>query len=1136
MQVSAFLQDSASHAEACREFAADIRRAVRTGYNGHVGDKIADIPAPGEAALLSAAVFDADLIAKLRNMGDHSLSSVLKQVSLHDTAMLPNALRMRLAALTARLADGALSLSDAMAIGADDVREGYACQSMFREYAPFIGELQLRRLDLARNGLCCSDGMALQHVLSAQLHLQHLDLSSNTDPSPESIMPAISSATSLTFIDLSNCFQYNGKEPILQPMGHLSHLSHLNILGCQVPMSELRDNATVFTALTALTHLQMGSFHELELGTAAAITHLLPPTICHLTLSWGEQVSLAQTTYATLPDGLRRLTALTYLCLGDPTCGPSKYGKWPPEHATLSSVFAALGTLPHLTHFAAPQLRAPRRALTHLSTSPSLRALALTPELDPALSELTQLTSLHIHSDACSSHRSRWCHLKPLVALESLRLHKFVESPAAQQALRAALAGAAPTLSDFELDVFVDAPGWPGADGGTVALFTQLTCLTRLVVTDWKDLCVGPEGFARAVAPLRRLRHLSASGIGCAVGDPCGAAGDAAAGDAAEGDAAAPAARRSLGATLGESIGGLTELTELRLTGMDMPGKVDLVGALSTLRALRVLGLKECALATPEVAALAELLQRGVFPALEELNVAHNSLTAAAVAALADGLPAARRLRHLDMHALCGHEFERPREKYSTDDESIVSDEDGDGDSDGSGGSDADSDLHDDMHDDGEGDEAGEATGEAALAMVAEVLAEAFGGHETESSDSSSDGSMGVAELDVVELPGGSAGSGPGSGAAGASSPETGMGAAVLMAMAMAAGGGSGLDAWSGSSSSLSGGSSSGEDAPGQTCGVGESAGAELAATAEDGGVAGPGGAAVAMSGSEQDSSSEGSSREDMADTQVRAGPWGRSFGGDGGSSRSGSTEGEGSAGADHASEVDMDSADPWVLGLLQVFRATVADTAAAAWSEYSGNGACVAAGCGGAVSAAAAAEMVANAHAEGPMHGPAVSGGEVAATGAGALPASDADTAALAAEPLGGGAAAAGIVSPAEGPSMDELMASMAQVTAAAHAQIVALTADLQAMHDAPAMAVAAIDGSAGVDVAPSGASADVVAAAADVDPAAGAPAEAAAAAAAAEEDGADDEDMPWWHHEASAGKLWEALLRLPLDRGVEL
>lgn len=1162
--MSSFLQDSASHAEACREFAADIRRAVRSGYNGHVADRIADIPAPGEAALLNAAAFDSDLIAKLLDMGDHSLSSVLKQVSLHDIAMLPHALRMRMAALTARLADGQLSLSDAMAIGADDVREGYACQSMFRDYAPFIGQLMLRRLDLARNGLCCSDGMALQHVLSAQLQLRHLDLSGNTEPSTESIMPAISSAKSLTFLDLSRCFQYNDKTPILQPLSHLSHLAHLNILGCQIPTSELRDHASILATLTALTHLQLGSFHEMELSAATAITHHIPPTIRHLTLSWGEPASLAQTTYASLPDGLRRLTALTYLCLGDAS-HDSKYGKWPPEHAILNSVFAALAALPQLAHFAAPLLRATRRSIAHLAVAPALRHLVLTPEIDSNLSELTLLTALDIRDDCSSSQGSRWCHLKPLTALRMLHLELLVKSPPALQALRAALAGIVGSLEDLKLDVDTDGSIVPPRTYTmrptcAVGLFSQLSRLTRLVIEDWQNLEVGPRDLGRAVQPLRSLRHLRVTGIGeqlvvqipqaaatrLTMRHPWGRCG---------GDAAAPAgdasstegedeglAGVSPAAALGQGVGTLTALTALHLAGLssDKAGETaELVNALSALRELRVLGLQQASLGTPAAAALAALLRGGCFPALEELVVSHNNFTGAAVAALTGGLAAARRLRRLDMQGLCGHDFERPREKYSTDDESMGSDDeevDEDGDSDVFAGSEAGG----EGDGDGEGDPAGGAAEWAAGPAAPDVAGEV-------SSDSgSSDSSMGVAEIDgaaavVVDEAEAATGVLPTVSMGGQTVPGmvAGVGASLVVAMMMSA---SGEDM----RSEIEGGEEAGHDDDGNALeGLSEDESGRGCssrwlrryrrrhATEYDDSIDNDDdlrdGDSM-LNGEEYDEEEE--DEEDAVEGEHEGDEL---LEGDGGS-RGGPALQQAVSGI--LEPFDLPSTPMWMPFSMWRRAWLRACAQAAGVADGAGGSAAPPAVDAGVALAPAAAPQVQADGAVGAAQSGAQSSGDatqeagqatdgVGAPGGAGVPV---DVGAPGDLGLGGGGAQTGTAQAGDGGEAAAVAVSPSGGAVDVAGMTAAAVADPIHAPDSEGLAVAAVVGE--VAEGASDGDADVAAESMDGDAGEGH----AAHAEGAGSDGADDADMPWWLHEATAEALWRALLPLPLDQGIEL
>eukprot|EP00892_Ulva_mutabilis_P004324 jgi/Ulvmu1/2263/UM013_0110.1 len=1024
------------------------------GYNGVVADRLADIPAPGNAALLSAVVFDPDLLSHLLAMGDHSLSSVLKQVSLHDTALLPSALRMRTAALTARLADGALSLSDAMVVGADEMREGYPCQSMFREYAPFIEQLQLRRLDLACNGMAADDGIALQHVLCNQLHLCHLDLSGNGDPTPDSVMPAIRSASSLTFLSLAKCFEYNNREPILRPISHLSHLVHLDILGCQLLAAELRELATFFGGLSSLTHLKFGSFLDLELGVVAALTHHLSPTMRHLTLSWGEHVSLAQTTYATFPDGLRRLTALTYLCLGEPDDEATrdangKWSRWPPELTTLSGVFAALAAMPHLSHFYAPQLRAPPRILSYLSAATRLRHLTLTPDLGANVSDLTQLTSLHIRDDPSSGMGSWWCHLKPLVALRRLRIHKFIASLPAVRALRAALTPVAACLQDLELDVYDadneaahtspfsrTALGSPAASA--VPLLTQLTLLTRLVVKEWDALGTGPRHLARVLRPLRTLRHLHITCIGPdsvpvivappPLRAPWGGFGEAVERAAAEsGEDEEPAhAELPVAAALGAALAALTQLSALRLSGATMMGMVDTISALGALGALRHLEVTLCHLRTPEAAALAALLRGRALPLLEELDLRNNDLTPAAVAELAGGLPAARRLRHLRLAAQCGHEFERPRDNMTDDD--TMSSVGEDTDSDTSGGSDAAlSEAAHDAADGGSDDGAAAAAGDAAS------------GSDGGSEDGAGEGEGSAAGS--AESGGGGGGSADGgvagvagmvAGVAGVAGATVGlvaeMGAALMMAMAVTAAGGRG----SRGLGALGGPSGGNEE------GYGIGGPSELTSRAVEASAEG------ALSG--EDWSGDGAEDDEGSD------------GGEGGVGvvESGEAGEDGSGGGSEGDSSDGDDILPILLSLLD-----------------------------------AASDAASHAHAAGE-----------AAAAAGTESAPDDTSAAAddAAEGAGGGGGAA------EGAGGGEEEVVAGEVGGEA--------------------------GEVGVEGGASGSGAAVAEMAVEGD---AAPADVAAGGAGSEH-GADDERVWWWLHEETAEKLWQAVLRLPLDKGVEV
>ena len=1130
LQTSRFLQDSTSHAEACREFASDIRRAVRVGYSGHVADKISDIPAPGNAALLGAAGFDKDLISHLLAMGDHSLSSVLKQVSMHDIALLPNGLRMRSAALTARLADGTLSLSGALAVGADDMREGYPCQSMFREYAPFIEQLQLRRLDLARNGLGCDDGIALLHVLSNQPHLHHLDLSGNTDPTPDAIIPAVSVASALTFLSLAKCMEYNAREPVLRPISHLSHLAHLDILGCQISTSELKEIDDIFANFTALTQLQMGSFPELDVGAAAALTHHLPPCMRHLTLSWGQNVSLAQTNYATLPDGLLRLTALSYLCLGDPDPDSiGKYGLWPPEHATLNSVFATLATLPHLSHFLAPMLRAPPRVLAHLAGATRLRHLTLAPNLDANFSDLSQLTSLHVRDDPSATPGSRWCHLRPLTALRRLNIHKFIASLPAVQGLSSGLGPASAALQDLEIDAYSEDPEAPQSAlvpraACAVPLLTQLTHLTRLVVKDWDACGAGPKHLARVLATLRLLCHLHVTGVGehpseapapisfapMSVWAPWGGFGDAtgAGGDSGGGAGDGGAVHSSVppGADLGRALAPLTALTALRLHGLFVADMGEVVAALGTLRALRHLELTECHMRADEAGTLAALLWRRAFPLLEVLDLGNNDLTAAGVGVLAGGLRAARRLRELRIPGLGGHTFERPRNSYMTEDDD--DDEDDTMTSDDDGGSEASGDVGVVLVADAaavgesDGEEAGAAgvggsdeEGDEAEAVV--LLSEgSVASFEEYSSDGSGGGAQGGASGGGDGGVGGVAGVAVGvAGAAVGVMAE--LGAALMMAMAVMAAGG--------------------PAAAGNATEDGSSVGSSV-------GMGIPGGSGhvphvVALSDefdAVEDEQSDGGGRGDRAHEVGGAGA------GDAGSA-GGCVEGGGSGGAGPSSVARVASDS----GTASGGRGTPAD---GSLPELLGSSAA-----GSVVSLATAVECEGAAAA---LHVPAAASSEPqdpAAALQAAMPAMhvvlvEADAEATAAEMQ----TSALLVSAAPGPwsgAGGEVAAtapsgdgtgSMADDSGAAGAG----AAEQQPVHEEAGgggVADAVVGGGAGVAASNgAGASADG--------------AEAVEVSVLGEGAWEEDEDVPWWQHEPTAELLWQALLRLPLDRGVDL
>lgn len=630
-------------------------------------DRILNFPSCGNDWPLTAIAFDMDVLTHLLAMGDDGLSSVLKEVNMHDIALLPNAARMRTAALAARLEDGALSLSGELSTL--DGHQPHPGQTVLREYAPFIEQLQLRRLDLACNGITCADGNALRHVLSNQPHLCHLDLSGNADMVLAKIMPVIQSMTSLTLLGLSQCNARN-EQQVLLPISHLSHLAHLDMLHCPIPAAERRKAARIFKQLSALTHLQLGSFERLDLSFAAALTHHLSPCMRHLTLSWGptpwaDRHSFNHTASATFADGLCRLTALTYLSLGYPnnTYDDHEWIDWPRD--CIDGIVAALATLPHLSHFRASRLSLQPEVFSHLAAATHLRHLTAIPRFQAHFPQPTQLISLHIHIDPGRIGASPLLrHLKPLTALRSLHINQFIADLPAVQALCSTLASAAASLADLELGLLnaciggVAVSSAPGLFASSIA---QLTGLTRLSVCDWHLLGDSAPHLVCALRPLRALCHLKVARIdGHSVPavqalppewSPWGGFGNAvSAGQAGSGSyVGTKNSAQSVGAALGSALAAMTGLSELWLDGLEVPGAAEMIGALGALGALQDLILIECGLGKTEAMALASLLRGGAFPLLETLDLNSNKLTSAAVVELAGGLPYVRRLQHLSL-------------------------------------------------------------------------------------------------------------------------------------------------------------------------------------------------------------------------------------------------------------------------------------------------------------------------------------------------------------------------------------------------------------------------------------------------------------------------------------------------------
>lgn len=246
-------------------------------------------------------------------------------------------------------------MQDALGVDFEDstgVLEANA--SLLREYAPFAEALPIKRLNLAGNGLCESDGIALLHLIAVQRgSVEHLDLSRHLYFPADCILALAHHTPHLTYLKITADFVETTTSKVAKLLGALLTLRHLDLSSSDISPEELNNCVHVFSALRSLSHLVLLGIESLRLSHCATLMLELSTCMRHLQLVWHPssrndsstsnslpQMPLGSSHAGILATSITRLSKLTHF----------EFGHWWPQQDSeaLCSLFKSFSFLPQL--------------------------------------------------------------------------------------------------------------------------------------------------------------------------------------------------------------------------------------------------------------------------------------------------------------------------------------------------------------------------------------------------------------------------------------------------------------------------------------------------------------------------------------------------------------------------------------------------------------------------------------------------------------------------------------------------------------------------------------------------------------------------------------------------------------------